>query len=132
MVIGMIGTLVTLGLIVWQFFESKKSGLLRIAREEYDDRLVRYEGRVTYLEGPFAGIKPGEEVYLSVLDGVICVTSKQRDLYALEESALLSVNTEAKGDRTVVHLQFHDDAEQQQLIVRTKPARAKNIAGVVR
>jgi len=124
MIIGIIGMLVTVGLIVWQVFESKKSGLLRIAREEYEDRIVRYEGLVTFLSSPFWDYKKEEEVYLSVIDGVVCLTSKAREFHAIEGSSIQGVvEQEYGGEDEWLCIRYQDDREAQELMIRGKAAR---------
>lgn len=128
MVIGIIGMLVTIGLIVWQVFESKKSGLLRIAREEFEDRTVRYEGLVAYLNGPFVEYKENEPVYLSVIDGVICLTSKSREFHVIEGDAVQDVQTtEHDGGDVSLAVNFLEESTVQQLVVRGKAPRMEMI-----
>jgi len=125
MIIGIIGMLVTIGLIVWQVMESKKSGLLRIAREEYEDSTVRYEGRVVYLSGPFTEYKEEEEIYLSVIDGVVCLVSKARDFHVIEGSTIQNVGVmEYGGEDEWLSVRFHDPkGHAEELVVRGKKAR---------
>jgi hypothetical protein len=120
MIIGIIGMMVTIGLIVWQVLESKKSGLLRIAREEYEDHTVRYEGRVTYLRGPFGEYKAEEQIYLSVIDGVICLVSKARDFHVIEGSMIQDVSTMENGgnDQSLSVRFYQEQGGVQELVVR--------------
>lgn len=124
MIIGIIGMLVTIGLIVWQVMESKKSGLLRIAREEYEDRTVRYEGLVTFLSSPFWDYKKEEEVYLSVIDGVVCLTSKAREFYAIEGASIQGVGElEYGGEDEWLSIRYQDDQVAKEVVIRGKTAR---------
>ncbi|MGZ4111221.1 MAG: hypothetical protein ACXVP5_02100 [Tumebacillaceae bacterium] len=125
--IGIIGVVVVIGLIVWQVFESKKSRLLQIARDEFEDRMVRYEGRVTYVTGPFAQFVPGSELYVSILDGVVCLTSKSREFYAIEASDIVRVRTVQEQGQTQIHVSFTRDAGAQEIVLSAKAERAKMI-----
>lgn len=91
MFIGILATLLLLWILVGQFLESKKSGLLRLARDAYEERAIRYEGAVTYLRGPLDEFPEGTRVYLSVLDGVVCLTSPAKRMVALEGARVTAV-----------------------------------------
>lgn len=127
MLIGIIATTALLLLIFWQINETKKSSLLRIAREEYEDQTVRYEGLVTYQKGPFQEIREAAQVYLSILDGVVCLTSKQRDFYPIPEENITGVTADVQGNRAQVTLRFTDEHGERELLLGTQPERARMI-----
>jgi hypothetical protein len=127
MAIGLIGVIVVIGLVIWQVFETKKSRLLRIARDEYEDRVVRYEGLVTYVTGTLEKFVPGTDLYVSILDGVVCLTSKSRTFCAVDASELITVSATHEQGPTTFSIRFRDDGGVQEIVLRAKAARAKMI-----
>ncbi|HEU4965461.1 MAG TPA: hypothetical protein VFV52_16675 [Bacilli bacterium] len=127
MIIGIIATCALLLLIFWQVGESRKSSVLRIAREEYEDHVVRYEGLVTYEKGPLQELVAGSDAYLSILEGVVCFTSKQRDFHAIEADKFTQVASEVQGGKATVTLHYTDERGPQEIRLTTKPERAQMI-----
>lgn len=128
MVIGLIGALVGIGLLVWQVFETRKARVLAVARELYEDRTIRYEGKVTLQNSPFPTLLPGEEVYLSILDGALCLTSRARECCAVDASRITSVASHLEEERAVMQIRYLDETGPQRIIaLQTTPARARMI-----
>lgn len=127
MVIGLIGVVVVIGLVIWQIFETKKSRLLSIARDEYEDRVVRYEGLVRYVTGTVAEFVPGTDLYVSILDGVVCLTSKHRTFFAVDASDILTVRAAREQGQTTLSIRFRDGEGVQEIVLCAKAARAKMI-----
>ncbi|PWK07460.1 hypothetical protein [Tumebacillus permanentifrigoris] len=120
MFIGILATLILIGITIGQYFESRKSGLLRLARDAYEERAVRYEGMVTYLRGTLDGVAEGAKLYLSVLDGVVCLTSTEKRLFALEGAQVFAQETgrlTLRGAGGEVAIATHP--ERAQMIQRT-------------
>jgi hypothetical protein len=126
MFIGILATLILIGIVIGQIRESKKSGLLRLARDAYDERAVRYEGQVTYLRGPLEDVEAGARLYLSVLDGVVCLISPQKRLFALEGAQVAGL--ELAEDREAVLTIRGVDTE---VLVKAHPERAQMIAQTI-
>lgn len=117
MFIGILATLILIGIGIGQYLESKKSGLLRLARDTFEDRDVRYEGVVTYQRGTLDGVTEGARLYLSVLDGVVCLISPEKRLFALEGA---QVAAEGTGQLTL-------RGAGTEVAIATNPARAQMI-----
>jgi hypothetical protein len=103
MFIGILATLILIGIGIGQYLESKKSGLLRLARDTFEDRDVRYEGVVTYQRGTF--------------DGVVCLISPEKRLFALEGAQAAAEGT---GQLTL-------RGAGTEIAITTNPARAQMI-----
>ena len=127
MVIGLIGAMVGIGLLIWQVFETRKARILAVARERYEDRTIRYEGKVRLQNSPFQSLPPGAEVYLSILDGVLCLTSFARDCYAVDASRITSVASNLEGESTVMQIRYLDETGPQRIVLSAPPARAQMI-----
>lgn len=127
MVIGLIGAMVGIALLVWQIFETRKARILAVAREQYEDRTIRYEGKVTLQNSPFQALQPGEEVYLSIFDGALCLTSRARDCYAVDASRITSVASNLEGDQSVLLIRYLDETGPQRISLCATPARARMI-----
>jgi hypothetical protein len=130
MFIGLLGALVGISLFVWQVFETKKHRLLDRARSLYEDRTIRYEGKVRLEKSPFATLREGEDHYLSIFDGAVCLTSATGELRCIDAARITTVASNDEGEDTVLQIRFADDRGTRLLVFRTKPARAKMIERV--
>ncbi|MBL0386570.1 hypothetical protein JJB07_07900 [Tumebacillus sp. ITR2] len=126
MFIGILATLILIGIVIGQVRESKKSGLLSLARVAYEERAVRYEGPVTYLRGPWEDVEAGARLYLSVLDGVVCLVSPQKRMLALEGAEVAGLEL-ADPREAVLTLRGADT----EVSVKAHPERAQMIARTI-